>query len=114
MPGMVDYSASKAAAISFYEGLSHELRFRYNALRVRASLVTQGYSRTPLFEGFVNRSSFMLPSLEPETVAEAVVDQVLSGNAGHVVLPRASSLLMTMVGGLSGGGVWMLVLVCWY
>ena len=35
----VDYSCSKASALSFHEGLAQELRFRYNAWKVRATYV---------------------------------------------------------------------------
>ncbi|KAJ0267388.1 hypothetical protein COL922a_014948, partial [Colletotrichum nupharicola] len=41
-PNMVDYSATKAAAIAFHEGLGAELVTRYNAPRVRTVLITQG------------------------------------------------------------------------
>jgi all-trans-retinol dehydrogenase (NAD+) len=36
---VVDYGCSKAAALSFHEGLTQELKHRYNAPRVRTRLV---------------------------------------------------------------------------
>lgn len=86
-PDMVDYASSKAAALSFHEGLSAELSTRYNAPKVRTVVVNQGYTKTPLFEGYNNTKGFMLPTLEPETVAEAIVRQVLSGKSGQIILP---------------------------
>ncbi|ROT36823.1 NAD(P)-binding protein [Sodiomyces alkalinus F11] len=93
VPDLVDYSASKAAALAFHEGLTAELATRYAAKRVRTVLVTQGYAKTPLFQGWTPDSPFLMPALEPETVAEAVVDQVLSGRSGHVVVPGVAGTL---------------------
>lgn len=90
---MVDYAASKAAALSFHEGLSAELSTRYNAPKVRTVVVNQGYTRTPLFEGYNNTKGFMLPTLEPETVAEAIVRQVLSGKSGQIICPALARAL---------------------
>ncbi|KAF8456764.1 hypothetical protein BDZ91DRAFT_777688 [Kalaharituber pfeilii] len=87
-PRMVDYNASKAASLSFYEGLKQELKFTYKAPKIRTTIVTQGYVKTPLFEGYNHHSTFLYPPLQPETVAEAIVDQVLSGKGGHITLPR--------------------------
>ena len=38
---MVDYASSKAAALSFHEGLSAELKTRYQAPKVRSVVITQ-------------------------------------------------------------------------
>jgi NAD(P)-dependent dehydrogenase (short-subunit alcohol dehydrogenase family) len=99
VPNMVDYAASKAAALAFHEGLAAELKTRYNAPRVRTVVVNQGYTTTPLFRGYRNDSPFLVPTLEPDTVAEAVVRQVLSGESGQVVMPEfinATALLAAM------------------
>ncbi|KAF8419975.1 hypothetical protein BGX38DRAFT_1167134 [Terfezia claveryi] len=87
-PKMVDYNASKAAAMSFHEGLGIELRTVYKAEKVRTTLVTPGYVKTPLFEGYNNTSKFLLPAMEPETVGEEIGKAVLSGMGGHIILPR--------------------------
>lgn len=88
VPNMVDYAASKAAAYAFHEGLAAELPTRYGAPRVRTVVVNQGYTKTPLFEGYHNAQPFLMPALEPETVAEAIVKQVLTGRSGQVILPE--------------------------
>lgn len=88
---MVDYAASKHAALAFHEGLAAELATRYGANKVRTVIVNQGYTRTPLFEGYNNGSSFLLPTLEPETVAEAIVKQVLTGKSGQIIAPTLAS-----------------------
>ncbi|KAF2853933.1 short chain dehydrogenase/reductase family protein-like protein [Plenodomus tracheiphilus IPT5] len=83
-PKLVDYAASKAAAISFHEGLTAELVALYGAPKVRTVLMCQGYTRTALFEGFGGKS------LWAETVAEEVVRAVLGGRSRVLVLPEVS------------------------
>lgn len=90
---MVDYAASKHAALAFHEGLAAELATHLAANKVRTVVVNQGYTRTPLFEGYSNGAPFLLPTLEPETVAEAIVRQVLTGKSGQVIAPRLASVL---------------------
>jgi all-trans-retinol dehydrogenase (NAD+) len=100
---MVDYAATKAAALSFHEGLTAELAGRYNVpsgsaggrgkSKVRTIVIQQGYTRTPLFEGYANGSPFMMPTLEPETVAEGIVRQVLRGESGQVIMPGYANML---------------------
>jgi len=98
VPNMTDYAASKAAALSFHEGLAAELKTRYNAPKVRTVVINQGYTKTPLFQGYNNDSKFLVPTLEPETVAEAIVKQVLSGSSGQVILPGFGSTLTFLRG----------------
>ncbi|KAJ5668897.1 short chain dehydrogenase/reductase family protein [Penicillium macrosclerotiorum] len=86
-PNMVDYSASKAAAVAFHEGLAAELVTRYQAPRVRTVLVTQGFTRTALIDNLTPEDTFLNPLLDPETVAEGIFRQVMSGESGHVLLP---------------------------
>jgi len=87
VPNMTDYGASKAAALAFHEGLTAELKTRYNAPKVRTIVINQGYTKTPLFEGYHNDSPFLVPTLEPETVAEAIVEKVWKGRSGQVIIP---------------------------
>jgi all-trans-retinol dehydrogenase (NAD+) len=93
IPNMIDYGASKAGALSFHEGLTAELTTRYNAPKVRTVIVHPGHTKTPLFQGYDQKTDFIMPQLEPESIAEAVVRQVLSGESGRVVLPRAGNIL---------------------
>lgn len=88
-PRMVDYNASKAAALSFHEGLGMELRTVYDAKKVRTTLIAPSYVATKLFDGYTNRSKFLFPALRPETVAEEIGKAVMSTQSCHIVLPRA-------------------------
>lgn len=92
-PKMVDYSASKYAALAFHDGINAELATVYKANKIRTVIVHPGHTRTPLFKGFNQNDKFMFPTLEVDSMAEAVVKQVLSGRSGEVVLPVAMNLL---------------------
>ncbi|KAM5355823.1 hypothetical protein ACJ41O_002469 [Fusarium nematophilum] len=93
IPNMVDYGASKAAALAFHEGLTAELTTRYHAPKVRTIVVHPGHTKTALFTGYDQKTDFLMPQLEPESVADAVVKQVLTGRSGHVVIPGVGSML---------------------
>jgi all-trans-retinol dehydrogenase (NAD+) len=111
-PGLVDYSASKAAALAFHEGLQvfitesalrlsniveAELATILNAPKVRSVVICQGYTRTALFEGF-HQGDFINYPLHPETVAEEIVRAVLRGQSDHILLPRANSYIANLRG----------------
>ncbi|KAI1490374.1 hypothetical protein F5X96DRAFT_636404 [Biscogniauxia mediterranea] len=93
VPNMVDYAASKAAALAFHDGLTAELRTRYSAPKVRTVVVNQAYTKTPLFEGYQETSPFLAPALEPESVADAICERIFSGRSGHVVAPASGHAL---------------------
>lgn len=96
VPNMVDYAASKAAAYAFHEGLTAELATRYKAPKVRTVVVNQGYTTTPLFKGYKNDSPFLMPALEPATVAEAIVKKVLTGTSGQLILPAMGNTMASL------------------
>lgn len=98
VPKMVDYAASKAAALSFHEGLSAELATLYNAPKVRTVVINQGYTKTALFQGYNNESTFLMPTLEVDTVSEAIAEAILSGHGGQVILPGFANLLSFLKG----------------
>lgn len=91
-PALVDYAASKAAAMAFHEGLSAELVTRYKAPKVRTVIVHPGHVKTALFQGFNMGSKFMWPSLEVDTIAEGIVKQVLTGRSGNVIMPETFAI----------------------
>ncbi|KAG8674539.1 hypothetical protein FPOAC2_00566 [Fusarium poae] len=96
IPNLVDYGASKAAALAFHEGLTAELATRYNAPKVRTVIVHPGPTNTALFKGYYQNTDFLMPPLAPETVADAVVKQVLTGRSGTVVIPGTGSILAAL------------------
>lgn len=86
---MVDYAASKAAALSFSEGLSQELRHRYSAPGVRNTVVHPMWVKTPLTSVFKNMDHILSNQLEPEQVSDAVVNQVLKGKSAQILIPSS-------------------------
>ena len=60
-------------------------------------LVTQGFTRTALFDGFDPGDGFVSYALAPETVAEEVVKAVLARESRHVVLPAVHSYFALLV-----------------
>lgn len=94
---LVDYASSKAAALSFHEGLTTELVTRYSAPKIRTVLITQGFTKTPLFQGWNQKPEFLNPILEVGSVAEAIVESVLKGESGQVILPGSNRLLTPMM-----------------
>ena len=56
-------------------------------------VINQGYTKTPLFQGYNNDSKFLVPTMEPETVAEAIAKQVLTGKSGQVIIPGFGNIL---------------------
>ncbi|KAL2869155.1 SDR family oxidoreductase [Aspergillus lucknowensis] len=96
----VDYSCTKTAALAFHEGLAQELRHRYDAMRVRTTVIHPTWIRTPLIDELLRKPGFNDIVLEPETVAETVVKQVLRGESAQIVLPGRLSWLLTTLRGL--------------
>jgi short-subunit dehydrogenase len=104
-PALVDYCASKSAALTFHEGLQAELATLYRADKVRCVAICQGYTRTALFAGFNEGDGFFGYALDPETVAEEVVRAVLAGKSDHIILPRGNAQITN----LKGWPTWMQV-----
>jgi len=85
---LVDYAATKAAVLALYDGLGEELKYRYDAPEIQLTTVHPTYVNTKLINPY---SASLLDTkalvLEPETVADAVVKQVLSGRGAQLILP---------------------------
>ncbi|KAL8840916.1 MAG: hypothetical protein Q9170_001109 [Blastenia crenularia] len=86
-PQIIPYACTKSAAVALHEGLAAELKVRYNAPKVRTICVCPGWTRTRLTEGISNRSKFLFPWQQPETVAEKIYEKIVSGSSGMVFVP---------------------------
>jgi len=80
---LVDYCASKFAAVGFAEALGFELQRFEHQDDVKNSVICPFYIKSPLFEGAASK---ILPVLEPDFVAEEIVKAVLT-NTEMVILP---------------------------
>lgn len=85
-----DYSASKHAAVGFDESLRVELR--RIAPAIVTTVVCPYYIDTGMFKGVRTRIPFLLPILDPRSVARKIIDAV-ERDRRQVVLPPAVRLL---------------------
>lgn len=85
-PGLVDYSATKAAALTLHEGLTMELTHRYkNGETINTTSVHPSWARTNMTAPWDKYMSKQL-MLTADDVADAVVTQVLKGKSGQLYL----------------------------
>lgn len=85
-----DYSASKHAAVGFAESLRAELRKAGSA--VRSLVVCPYYISTGMFDGVQTKVPWLLPILQPEQVAEKVLDAIESGSQQLYLPPAVHTL----------------------
>lgn len=76
-PNMVDYSASKTAAIAFHEELAVELVMSYNVPKLCTVLVTHGFTRTSLIDDVTLEDTWVDPLLHTGTAADELVNRLL-------------------------------------
>uniref|UniRef100_A0A093V5T4 Retinol dehydrogenase 10-B n=1 Tax=Talaromyces marneffei PM1 TaxID=1077442 RepID=A0A093V5T4_TALMA len=86
--GVVDYAATKAAALAIYEGLQTELRHIYKAPAVRISCVSPSAVSTKMFTGIKLPPS--LQPLQPLDVGSAIAEILWSGRAQNIMLPASA------------------------
>ncbi|TDL29814.1 retinal short-chain dehydrogenase/reductase [Rickenella mellea] len=88
---LTDYAASKAALVSLNDSLRYELDKRYNAPKIRTTLLLPGYIMTPLFSRVTLPSSwfhrFFAPALQPVAVAKAVIAALDEQESRTIFLP---------------------------
>lgn len=85
--GVVDYAATKAAAIAIYEGLQTELKHNHKAPAVRVSVINPSAVRTKMFDGIKSPSNFMMPRLSATDVGDLICETVWSGRAQNLMVP---------------------------
>ncbi|GAW24530.1 hypothetical protein ANO14919_141170 [Xylariales sp. No.14919] len=108
LPTAADYSASKAAALAFHESLTSELKHTYKAPNVLTTVVHPNFVRTPLIEGWADHlEKSGVRMLTSEQVAEPIVQQIKSRQAGQLIIPRSA----TLISGIRGWPTWLQELV---
>ncbi|KAG0343603.1 hypothetical protein BG005_002293 [Podila minutissima] len=75
-PMIADYSASKAAAKAFHEGLESEIKYVYKTPGVKTTLVCCGKIGTSMFSGVKERFPFWTPTLEPLEVVRHIIESM--------------------------------------
>lgn len=100
---MSSYSCSKAAVLALHESLNQELKHRYRCPEIKTAIVHPHFTRTKLiadFEEHLKKRRNAPPLLEPKTVADIIVQQILSGKSGQLFIPQSTSVLIPLVRGL--------------
>lgn len=92
-----DYCASKAAVITLHDSLKYELENQYQSPNIRTTLVLPSHVQTQLFSEIQFPTwgglfPFLVPSLEPDDVAEAIIDKLDKRENGTLRLPMYSHL----------------------
>ncbi|PIK52311.1 putative 17-beta-hydroxysteroid dehydrogenase 13-like [Apostichopus japonicus] len=105
---LTDYTASKFAARGLDDALEYELNQVFNKTGIRLTCVNPFYVNTGLIERYYSR---FIPTLEEDTVAEAIVDGMLR-NKRHIFLPSIHGFYFrpTWVGTLRcgpGSSIWV-------
>lgn len=89
-PGISVYGMSKAAALSFHESLTMELLHFHKTPKVRTSMINPLWTKTPLLDVGIKEGGKQGPkTMHVDTVAEGIVDVILSGESTHLMLPKA-------------------------
>lgn len=87
------YGVSKAGLYALNEALTYEIDFPLQNHGVKTLIVTLGQLRTSLFHGVETPLSLFAPELEPEVVAEFLVDAMRLGKRGSACLPLYARLI---------------------
>ena len=82
---LVDYSASKFAAVGFDESLRMELKRLGSP--VRTTVVCPFFIDTGMFEGVKTRFAWLLPILKPDYVVRRILGAI-EGNRSRLIMPR--------------------------
>lgn len=89
LAGAVDYSCTKAALLAFHEGLTTELKHRYKCPEVKTTIVHPNWTKSAITEHEALQLGLKrigAKVLETDFVAKAMVDQILAGKSGSLIL----------------------------
>jgi len=93
--GLVDYCASKHAAVGFNEALRSEIDAQEKKITV--TTISPFYIDTGMFAGISSFSPIMFPILKPEYVVERVVEAVLT-DTPFVCMPKSCYIYLFLKG----------------
>ncbi|PSS05281.1 hypothetical protein BD289DRAFT_449137 [Coniella lustricola] len=98
LTGCVSYSASKAGAMAFHEGLGSELKHVYKAPGVVTSIVHPYFVRTPMIDPIQGQVDKVDKVLSIQDVVDPILRQIFSGRGGQLLLPKSLSHLSSLRG----------------
>lgn len=99
----VEYSATKAGALAFHEGLGCEIKHVYKARGIVTSVVHPNFVRTAMTEPHADAIERTQKMLTVEDVARPVLAQIFSGRGAQIVVPSG----LTFLSGMRGWPSWM-------
>ncbi|GAA6052692.1 hypothetical protein JCM3770_007177 [Rhodotorula araucariae] len=95
IPQLSEYSCSKAAVLALHETLTAELRHRYNAPRVRTSVICPTKVSTQMGDAMKDTDNqFLTPTLSAPWLAREMVRIIDSGLSDHLVTPHFAHFLL--------------------
>jgi len=89
---LIDYCASKFAAVGFDEALKNEIKVELGHNEIHATLVCPYYINTGMFDGVRSK---IIPLLSPEPVVNDIVAGILT-NQEQIVIPRYVYILIVL------------------
>ncbi|KAG9694171.1 NAD(P)-binding protein, partial [Aureobasidium melanogenum] len=93
---IVDYAATKAAALALYEGIQTELKHVYKAPAVRCSVICPAVANTKMFGSVVQKGNFFMPSLEASDIGDRMCEILKSANSQQVVMPAMANIAVIL------------------
>ncbi|KAH8918653.1 NAD(P)-binding protein [Atractiella rhizophila] len=98
IPGLSQYSCSKAATLALHETLRIELVATYNASNVRTTLIAPGKVQTEMGANLADSDNqFVNPTLQPADVTKVMVRNILRGESEYALLPRFTGAQVPLV-----------------
>ncbi|XP_014713274.1 short-chain dehydrogenase/reductase family 16C member 6-like [Equus asinus] len=84
--GLSDYCASKFAALGFAESLFLELNL-VKKTKIKTTIICPYFLKTGMFEGCTTKYPLLLPLLDPEDVAQTILNAILEEQL-YVIIPK--------------------------
>lgn len=103
LPMSIEYSATKAGALAFHEGLTCEIKHLHKARGIKTSVVHPNFVRTAMTVPHATRIERTQKMMSVEDISNPVLEQVFSGRGGQLVLPAR----LDIVTGIRGWPSWM-------
>ncbi|XP_068956070.1 short-chain dehydrogenase/reductase family 16C member 6-like isoform X2 [Petaurus breviceps papuanus] len=92
--GLVDYCASKFAAFGFAEAIYFELR-KLKKDGIKTTIVCPYFIKTGMFDGCSTKYPAILPLLEPEYIADKIINAILEEQI-YLITPRTVSFALIL------------------
>lgn len=103
LPMSIEYSATKAGALAFHEGLTSEIKHLYKARGIKTSVVHPNFVRTAMTAPHANRIERTQKMMSVADISKPVLKQIFSGKGGQLILPARLDVLT----GLRGWPNWI-------